>query len=133
MEVNTELARNGRVFVYRLSGELDLELVRKLTTQWEDEILKPATQPVYYISDFSNITHLPSGTLSNALSLARRPSPNLRLNVIITRSMFINKMANIMASVTKTFRMQVVSSEEEAWKVIDKALAEEAARNAPQS
>lgn len=130
MDVSSELTRDGRVFIYRLSGLLDFARIKELTSKWEAEILTPARLPVYYISDFTGITGLPAKTLSNALDLARKPSPKLRLNVIVTRNQFVATMAGVLSRVVKTFNIRVVPTMEEAWAIVDRALAEEAAQNA---
>jgi hypothetical protein len=126
MDVTYELTRNGRVFVYHLSGALDLHELKTWTDQWERDILNPAPEPVYFIADFTGITNLPVNMLSGARDMARRPSPNLKLIVFVSNNTFIVKMATMFSRMVSMLRMKVVPTFDAAWAEVDRALANEA-------
>lgn len=126
MDVTYELTRNGRVFVYHLSGALDMKEVKKWMMQWERDYLDPAPLPVYYIADFSGITTLPHNLLSSAQELGKKPSPNLKIVYVVSQNLFVLKMGAILGRLLRYVRLKVVSSKEEAWQEIEHELAMEA-------
>jgi len=121
----TNLSHNGRVFTYSISGVMDFSELNRLTLQWQKEVLDPAPMPVYYITDFSGITKIPPTSVSSALQLARRASPNLAYNMVVTKNTFIRRISSILSGLVKSFKLQVYPTVEEALAEVERLLAEE--------
>jgi hypothetical protein len=129
MNSTFEVLRNGRVVVLNYCDPFTVESMGNLTRAAAETVLVKATQPVYFIADFTNVTQLPSNILTGSVNLMRGAHPMTAAVIVVANNAFVLMMAE---SVSRLFskvidfnRMSIVRSRAAALTAVDNMLKAE--------
>lgn len=128
MPVEVKMERDRRVAVTTYLEPLDMKEIVEANDKSTREHLQFATKPVHSILDFTRIHKLPSNMLSNSLSMAKKLHPMVGALVVVSDSTFINAMAAILSKTPLGRKVITCKTVEEAWGIVERLLAEEAAQ-----
>lgn len=124
MPITMELRENNRVFYYRVTYPSHLSELAPLREQVQ-AIRDQYPHRIHVIANLTEVRTVPADILS-----LRRDNPNLNhpragLVFIVTPSSYIRSIAAIIAHLTNTDKLRMVTIEEEAWTAVRKLIESE--------
>ncbi|MFN8376908.1 MAG: hypothetical protein U0694_29045 [Anaerolineae bacterium] len=122
MPITIEFIRPNRVVLQTYRDPIDAAQFAELKRRMHTEILPAAAGKVHIIADFRQVKNLPGTMLSRGAQMLETAHPNTGTIVFLTDNMFMSRMAQIFARLAPRFQVAVVSSLDEAQRIIDKAL-----------
>lgn len=125
LAIQYELARDGRVLWQTFTDPVDMVEVAVHSTKMLRAYFDPATKPIHTISDFSQITKLPSNIISGSVNLVNNSHPMSGELILITKNRFVTLMARVFIQSAPNTKISLCRTLNEAWKIIDQLLEEE--------
>ncbi|GEM_PF-532286 len=133
MTVTTELMCDGRVVYIRYTDPF-LAKDGVDTAKWVlTTVYSQTTRLVHNISDYTAVTQIALSSLDDALKVLRVVNPQAGVTVFVTSGMIANAMASTIAEIANKRCIHLCHTLDEAWAIIDIALAQEDAANRTKS
>ena len=126
MPLETQLIRDGRIFVYTYSEPFEMAEVEEMVNRIHHEVLDKAEKPVYFISDLTRIDQLPPNILTRARAINRHRHRMAGRSFIVVKPGLISAIARSLLKVIGTENFLISYSVEDAMGIIEQLLAQEA-------
>jgi hypothetical protein len=121
MPVEVHVSHNNKVIMYVLSDPMNLGEMAQHMQRVRKEIVPLAGESFYAIADLSRVTQVPNNVVSGSAKMVRSASPNMKTAIIVTRSMFIQRMVDVLMKVSRR-QFVVVPTRDKAFQLIEQWL-----------